>query len=332
LITDLFEGFAMTTTAASVAALDRPMTTSWNPPAGTKDHLGEALPPDLWFFQGPPLEIGEVASAWGTARLGEEVKSPWVVKGALVGVALAALFSVISIAFTQRPGQTPVVQLTVSGIVGLALGLWFAKANLRKFPVVTYVGRLGAARYTMREGPQNPAAAEVLRFADAAELRTSMTRRFVNGAYQGTMYSFIWTDSATKQLLRIMGTHKAKEGLPPASDLFCFGAAAEMAWSNYRLAGLEEQLIKSGFVQFNVSGNDYVRVAPAAFEFHFGGETQRITADQIKTLSLSQGTFHIVSKDAGWFGRKGKFHFAYGNIANALLFRLAIRKLIGWEV
>ena len=89
---------------------------------------------------------------------------------------------------------------------------------------------------------------------------------------------------------------------------------------------------QQGFLQFNLSKNDFVRVGPGVLEFAMKGELSRVTAADIKSLNLGQGTFTIKTHEAKWFGSKGKFSFSYATMANARLFLIALERLLGYRV
>jgi hypothetical protein len=194
-----------------------------------------------------------------------------------------------------------------------------------------YVGENGVARYRLSGNTPNPAGATVFPFPSASELRSRQTRNFINGIYSQTTYAFAWSDPQGKIVFKISGDYRDKEGRPKPRDGFWFARAAEASWNNYQLGWVAEQVKTMGFAQFNLTGGNFVRVGPGFFEFGMKGEVARIGVDEIKSLNLSEGQFHITHKDARWFSRKGKFNFSYASMANAQLFLLAMEKLTGYQ-
>jgi hypothetical protein len=193
----------------------------------------------------------------------------------------------------------------------------------------TYVGALGTASYGLKRSRAAIPTQSLFLFADAAELRTGQTRKFVNGGYVGTTYYFTWTDQAGRTVKKFTGTYRSQEGTPKQKDPYWFPSSAERAWSIFLLDRLDAELRANGYVQFSLGGQKFVRVGRGFFEFSIKGELARITTDEIKTLDINSGYFHIHHKDAKWFSKKGKFDFAYGEMANARLFLLAMEKLTG---
>lgn len=94
---------------------------------------------------------------------------------------------------------------------------------------------------------------------------------------------------------------------------------------------MQHQLQAEGSIPFRVDGTRWLRVGPGFIEFHFGGEPARVTRDEIETVSLSNGQFSFKHKDAKWYSRAGKYSFAYGQMANAKVFLLALDKLLGYR-
>jgi hypothetical protein len=169
----------------------------------------------------------------------------------------------------------------------------------------------------------------VLRFVDAAELRASQTRQFVNGVYAGTEYDFRWSDASGRELLRLKGTHRGKDGTPKPGDAFHFAAAAEVAWSVHYLERAQAQLEKEGSIAFRVDGRRVVRVGPGFMEFHFGDEPVRVAAEEMGDIGLGDGQFSFKHKDAKWYRSAGKYRFQYGAMANGKVFFLVMDKLMG---
>ena len=318
----------MTQTLASTP--DEIVAGSWVPPQDVKEHSDAPIPPDADFFAAPPAEIGKVQSAQTSLKHG---KSPWAMPmrfalAATVGAVLGGgLYYVLTNA-ARRPSDPEWFML--AGLV-FALGFTVAWLSTGFKQTCSYVGEEGVARYTAKGSRENLAKLEYLHFADAAEVRTAQTRHYYNGVYTGTSYAFTWTDPAGRRLLKLSGQHRGKKGRPKPSDPFHFAEAAEIAWSTYLLGTLDAQLAAQGYLQFNIKPGQFVRVGRGFFEFCLRDEVQKITREEIKSVNLSSGHFHIATKDAKWFGRSGKFSFNYANMANARLFLLAMDKLVGYR-
>ena len=79
-------------------------------------------------------------------------------------------------------------------------------------------------RRPSRASPSSPASGsrrnvtdEVFTFREATELRTSQTRRYTNGVYQGTDYTYTWTDVTGRKRYTVSG-HAQQRGGQPRAD------------------------------------------------------------------------------------------------------------------
>src|SRR5262249_26398099 len=172
---------------------------------------------------------------------------------------------------------------------------------------------------------------EIFCFRKAAELRTSQVRRYYNGVYQGTSYTFTWTNDDGRTAYVISGTHNSERGMPAPKDPYHFAVASELAWSNYRLDQLQQELDEYGSIQFSLEGSNWVRIGRGFLELNMRGETIRCDTNEIDRIILNQGIFTIKRTDAreGWFTSRGVFKFNYNALANAQLFAFVLKRLVG---
>jgi hypothetical protein len=297
------------------------------------DHRGQPRDASRELFGMPPVEIGRVVSVESTLKAGGWAHPAWMrwVVMALVGALAAA---VILVAFDARhmthQDRDSAVILACFAAAMAAGATWYFTRNVFG-PRCSYVGDDGVALFHLRRGRSAPPTAQVLVFAQAAELRASQTRQFINGVYQGTDYDYRWTDAGGRQLLRLSGRYNGKDKPPKPLDPFHFAEAADVAWSNHFLDRALAQLQKEGSVAFRVDVRRVVRVGPGFMEFHFGGEPVRVTKDEIAKVTLGGGHFAFTHKDARWFSRAGKFNFDYGKMANGKVFFLVLDRLMGYR-
>lgn len=294
------------------------------------DHRSEKRGKPVEFLVPPPVEIGPISSAESTLKHGKRPK-PLVLR-LLMGTIFAG---VIVWAFSwATEGVRSGDRQSIMGL-GIAFAtLAFAiDMYLTRFSAIfTYVGRDGIARQTIRGSREALPKSQVLLFNQAAALRASQTRQFVNGVYTGTTYDFSWSDSVGKRLFRLKGTYRGRKGPPKPGDPFHFASAAEIAWSIHYLARAQAELESEGSIAFWVDKTRRVRVGPGFLEFDFGGESPvRVTREEIASVSLGQGVFSFKHKDARWFSSAGKYNFRYGAMANAKVFLLALDKLMGYR-
>src|SRR5262249_10586140 len=138
----------------------------------------------------------------------------------------------------------------------------------------SYVGREGAARFACSGNRDTLTRNEVFLFRDAAELRTSLTIRYVNGVYSGTNYSFVWTDMAGQTRYKVSGSHQSKKGTPPAKHPFNYARTVETAWTVYLINQAQAQLQLAGAIFFNLTKGNWVRLRESGLSFQVGGQHQ----------------------------------------------------------
>ena len=299
----------------------------WTPPEGIPGHAGTPIPSDLDFFEPPPEEIGEIVSAWSSLSTDKEPMGPtlrWIlafvigVGGWLGGTLLFRMFDV----------RDDFAANALGGLIGV-IGLLVVLAVTRFKHTCSYVGTKGVLTATLKGGRFRTPSIQQFLFDEAEKLFTSQTRHYYNGVYTGTSYDYRWADVGNRTQFQLKGTYQAKDGNPKPKDPFHLAMSAEMAWSQYLLDGMQEELEREGCVEFPVNKSDLVRVGPGFLEFVLKGAPTRVEAADIKELSISDGTFNIKTHDAKWFGSKGKYRFNYGRMGNAKLFVFSLERLLG---
>ncbi len=293
------------------------------------NHGGGDIPEDADFFIDPPPEIGLLTSAHTNMRQGDEPWSPaartsWCVLGAAIGVLIGVLLAILT--KTKNPGLLALWPLGL-GAIGPLIPFLLTRFKRR----CTYVGREGLARFVCTGHRDKLGTAEVFLFRDAMALRTAQTRHYTNGAYQGTNYSFTWTDIAGVKRYVISGRHNSEKGTPALTHEYYYAAAAEFAWTLHLLGQMEAKLTLGGAVTFNLNQHDWVRVSPGHLRFSFKGDTIDCPVEEIGQARVDQGMFIIKRVDAreGWFSSEGVFKFPYSQLANAQLFLILLDKVAG---
>jgi hypothetical protein len=303
----------------------------WIPPDNVTNHGEGQLYDDDDFFAPPPKEIGEVTTAYTNLRVD---KQPWQMTmrlslGFFIGsfLAVAAFFCMANMT-NMEPSSLPFL-IFVPALAILVVVLITLAATGFSYKC-SYVGREGLAEMSC-SGSRDNVSASVFMFSEAAELRTTQVRRYVNGVYQGTTYTFNWTGRRGGHRYTITGTHNSESGKPAKKDNYHFASAAELAWSYYLLGFVQEQLNKDGYLHFSLGGGDFVRVGPDYLELSVSGQRTECATRDIGALSLQAGMFTIKRRDAkeGWFSSKGVFKFNYNSLANAQLFLFVLDKLTG---
>jgi hypothetical protein len=296
------------------------------------NHGGGPLPGDSDFFADPPEAIGPVLSAHTTLTAR---KQPWrsggrLILAGIVGLAGLLVGAVIVVLATPRGDFWQILWPTVGSLLGVGI----AYGVTRFSHVCTYVGRDGVAKFTCSGSRDRVKDAGTFLFRDALELRTGQTVRYVNGVYQGTDYSFTWTDVGGRPRHVIGGTFRNQKGPPVTTDLYHYGRAAEMAWTAYLLTQVKRQMALAGSVAFNLKNGHTLRVAPGKLILQMGGEPVEWNAEEIGGVLLDKGVVKVKRADAqeGWFSATGVVKFPFDSLANARLFFHLVDKFLGVRI
>ncbi|MGD1908688.1 MAG: hypothetical protein ACFB0C_22260 [Leptolyngbyaceae cyanobacterium] len=297
----------------------------WTPPAGVTRHAGTAIPEEMDFFAGPPAEIGAVMTADSTLKTSSEPLSPparigWAVLiGAIIAAVVWGFLTFLSIELSLT---IPLVIVAIIAVLAY-MGMGFKGQ-------CSFVGDRGIAEFTLQGSRRNPPTARVLTFQTAAHLYTRQTRRFRNGAYQGTRYSYTWTQRDAPNH-GITGNYHSKEGNPREDDPWHFANSAESTWTTYLLKFANQDMGQRGYIEFPMAGNpQIVRVGKGFLEFVTQkGETQRALVSDMRDIKLHSGRFQFKHQDARWWSGKGKYSFAYSSMPNAKLFLMCLDQLAG---
>jgi hypothetical protein len=297
-----------------------------------RNHGGDALPRDIDFFAAAPPEIGPIFSAHSTLRAGVRPRPPGFRIGLglfLGGVAVLAAVTLVALVDPRGPEAYIVWPL----LAGLAAG-GLAGLLTRFRHTCSYVGHEGVAHFRCAGDRGRITHRQVFLFRDAAEVRTSQVRHYVNGGYTGTNYTFTWTDVTGRVRFTWSGRHNSQQGNPKSIDPYHFGRSAEMAWSNYLLPGAFRQLDLSGTVLFLLTNGNWIRVGRNSLVLHFGGKEEEWDARDISAVSIDAGVIRIKRYGAkeGWFSSSGVFKFDFSSLGNAQLFFFLAQKVLGVSV
>ncbi len=310
--------------------LEEAAGSEWTPPPEVRLHNGERIPVDSDFFHAPPSGLGEIVSAQSTLIESKHPLSMSVRMMLIVGVSGAVLFGVAAAVPLFAPGPD-------ASTLGYFFGVLAALATLgcviyftRFKHTCNYVGKAGIAEYRLSGSRDASPKAKVLLFEDCYDVTTWQLRQYVNGVYSGTQYKHIWRDAEGDELFALKGSFRSEQGTPKAVSPFWFAIAAEGHWNEFAFDRMVKDFESQGHLDFRVNRKDMVRVGPGFLELTFGGKTTRLTPEDIKTLSIANGSFTIHTKEARWFSSKGKFGFEYGGMGNAKLFLFSLERLAGY--
>jgi hypothetical protein len=295
-------------------------------------HGSERLTDAKEFFAAPPDEIGEVITADSTLRKGVRPMAAGmrlfvICLASLVGGGLGLGLAILCWGSgSDAIGGQAFLTLLFGAVAALA-----AWGMTRFKHTCSFVAKDGVASFTCVGNADNVTVSRVFLFENATDLRTGKVSRYVNGVYQGTNYTYTWTDENGKTQFKLNGTFRSKAGTPPAKHPYYFATSAENAWSEYLLDHLQAELEEHGSIQFNLGGRDYVRVGRGFVELNVKGQKERLDTADIGGVSIGNGIFKVRRKGAkeGWFSSDGVYQFTYSSMANATLFLLALDRLVG---
>ncbi len=303
----------------------------WSPPPTVRLHHGEMIPVDADFFQEPPPEIGEIVTAQSTLVTSKHPLSTLVRLMLVVGLTGLMFYGLVigMRAFMTNPQDADLGYVfgTIAALVTMPLAIYFTRFS----HLCTYVAKQGIAEFKLSGNRSNTPKPRVLLFEDCSDVTTWQLRSYTNGIYSGTQYRTIWRDDNGQEMFALKGTYRSEAGTPKAASPYWFALAAEVSWNEFAFERMVKDYESQGYLDFRVKKKDIVRIGHGFLEFTFGGKTTRITPDDIKTLSLANGSFTIHTKEARWFSSKGKFGFEYGGMGNAKLFLFALERLAGYS-
>jgi hypothetical protein len=303
--------------------------TTWTPPASMKLHSGRPLDPKLLFFAPPPAEIGEVISGYSSlkkgqpalARLSQIPADIW--QGALFLGALAGFIPGLIIGFIPGGDLPGLIVGLLAGFGVLGFMVWVALS-----PRCTYIGTKGFAELMQMKGKLTEP--DIRLFEKARELRTEETRKYKDNAYQGTSYTFSWTDDSSTEVFKVSGLHVSENNTPHDKNDYTLGLAAERAWTAFTFERAKKELGQNGGITFRAKNADALTLGDGFIEINRRGETLRLTREDMPRLSLEKGVVTVSSKHTifNFFGSQGTYKFNYHDIANASLFLVLFDSLV----
>jgi hypothetical protein len=297
----------------------------WTPPTDVTRHAGTAIPADMDFFAAPPQDIGTIITADSTLKTDSEpLSTPARIGWAVLIGAITVVIVGLGLRFFNIQLNLAIL-ITLTGIIAVLayMGIGFGGQ-------CSFVGDRGIAEFTLKDSRAKPPTANVLCFQNAAHLYTSQTRRFKNGRYRGTTYSYEWTQREAGSYV-LNGSYRNKEGNPNERDRWHFANSAESVWTTYLLGVGNQDLEHKGYLEFPMAGNpQIVRVGKGFLEFVTKkGETQRALVSDMRDVKLRSGLFQFNHQDARWWSGKGKYSFTYDSMPNARLFLMCLHQLAG---
>ena len=298
-------------------------------------HSGKPIRSEMRFVIAPPHEIGDVITCESTIGVYRE-STPKIrllrsgVAFGLVVLASSILYVLFVPTHAWMENILPsMLTMVILGVLVATIAFFVCKNDLR----ISFVGIRGIARYKFKNSDQPPNREEIFLFEDADALRTKLTREYQNGIYVASNYQFQWVDEVDKTQFKLAGSFSAgKDNLPVGWDSEYFLAlSAEDAFNRSKMEKIETEFMQSGFVKFRIDKNRFISVGTNFLEFDFNGKVERVSSSEIKNISVKEGWFKIQTINAKLLSFKGKYSFAYGEMANPTIFLSALQEIAGFE-
>jgi hypothetical protein len=301
-------------------------TSQWTPLSKNTSHIGSPIPHSMDFFIPPPTEIGKIISAHSNIELTKPHPSPIL---NCIAIAIAALLAAMlgDLLILKTNANNPTIgtgRVLISSLFG-GITIWLGFTKLVVFPRCSYVGEKGIAEFKQLSDSIQKIKPTIILFKDFDSLFTQMTRSYYNGIYTGTTYEYKWS-VIDRVIRRIDGYFYSWRNIPSANHPWHFINAGELAWTAYLWEKSQQEYERQGYVEFRMSKNSgtkfqSVRVGAGWVEFisKKDGAT-KIKLSDMKEMSLNNGGFNFIHKDAKWLSSQGKFYFNYSSLSNAKLF------------
>ena len=230
----------------------------WIPSPTIKTHTGNTIPQDLLFFCQPPDGIGNVISAYSTAKNGKQLASPakiWVAMGCcvLLGLMLGVLVNSLT-------GIKPVYDSGWTLWLPIAILFIFIKFGIRFFPTdfeCTFVGDQGWARISI---DRKQIKTTQLLFNNCSKLFTKLWFYYKNGRSGGPFYELHWLDSNNMEVGKLSEYANSSIQTLPDNHILHFVIAAERSWTNFFSPKAKGVLQTGGTVTFSLKNSNSKKV------------------------------------------------------------------------
>ncbi len=309
------------------------------------NYVDKVIRGDADFFVPPPPEIGHVLKADSALGRNDNPLSDAAYKKRgrmimgvifLIIVALNATWALLVPLWNNSFRSRYFIGFTIMTVVCTAMEVLYVsikRGTKRKMMVFScsFVGQDGAAIYTLEGGIGDGVTADVLLFAQTADVLMSDTDISNSGPFPcpGIAYKYNWRNAEGETLLHCEGAYNgADKKFTPQHPIYFFWATEEQ-WCDYQFEKMKEEFEAKGYVEFAIGPKRAVRVSTDYIEFNWPDGDYRTPVEDLREISLSRGEFRFAHGDAKWMGNKGKFIFKYAEISNAKLFLTITNQLGG---
>jgi hypothetical protein len=304
---------------------------AWQPTDGMTAFDGSPLAADIDFFAPPPAEIGPIASAYSTLKIGEGPAKPWI---RVLAITVLGLAAGIVVGFSHpMTGTSPIEAALILG--GAAGFISFGIAVMRRVPVsCRYVGRDGVASFGWGSNQRVATEQTVLLFRDTISLRMGLTNQYVHGVFVSTSYSFRWERLPPAVPFVFSGScpRNPRRKPYPVQEPLNFGYAAERAWTAFEYARIIEEFERLGTARFDLLRGDFVLVTPERVELQKKGRLTTIPMKEVESIEFEPGVvilrLHGSIKTPLISIGKGVYRIPFKDLANPQVLQLLLGEIL----
>lgn len=280
-------------------------------------HSGLPIPSDSTLLADPPGSIGELLSAQSCS--GSKYKFGDLITSLAFPVLFYPItgFLLLSYLMTLVMESPDFSIRIIAALACLMSGIAYIRRRRRPSRVETFVGTSGIARRSFfQTGDSCESVDLVVTFPDTPEMRTTDVDIYSSLGYGGSSYLYRWLDHSGKDQLEIRGAYHRADTIDEDDHDFHFAVAARAAWHRFHLDRVLNEIEESGSCRFRVFDSDSLTVGVGWIEGCFGGESTRLTAEEISHFALDQGVVHIETSTGEWYRGGRVCRIAASRISN----------------
>ncbi len=281
-------------------------TAKWTPSLNVTTHTGSPLPQDILFLSQPPKEIGEIISAYSTARKGKTFRRfpLWaiLVISIILGLIMNALFGVKPIYNFGWLLWLPLVTLFIC--------FKSEKYIERFFPMsfeATFIGSQGWARESI--DISSKIQKNQLLFNPAYILLNDFSYHYQHGKCNGLHCNLRWFSKDGQEVGKIDEHSWSGNSMPPDGHALHFALAAEQAWTRYIENSMQTEFQKNGTVVFaiklpNTKGDYAIRLTAEGITVRYEETNMQLNFIEMEPIKVFHENFGTGKKDECFMIRK----------------------------
>jgi hypothetical protein len=281
-------------------------TAKWIPSLNVTTHAGNPLPQDILFLSQPPKEIGEIISAYSTARNGKTFRRfP-------LGVILA-ISIILGLIMNALFGVKPIYNF--GWLLWLPLVTLFICFKLEKyiepfFPMsfdATFIGNQGWARESI--DMSSKIQKTQLQFSHACILLNDFSYHYQHGKCNGLHCNLRWFSRGSQEVEKIDEHSWSGNSMPPDGHALHFALAAEQSWTQYIEEGIQTEFQKNGTAVFairspNAKGDFAIRLTAKGITVRYEETNMQLNFTEMEPIKVFHENFGTGKKDECFMIRK----------------------------